>query len=502
MVSMLSYASAAATHRPACMQVRGLTTQQPVATFRMQRSRYATLQCTDVAGADRSIVRTLGSARGSYQSAHSHITPRSRATPSIIDRAGRVSVKLPPSQRRSCVAGSGTDDAGQLLQSDFDEAARFTEAREQPEETDNRLPEKYHRHWWDLAKQSSVRGVVDQEDPSLNMTLVSSGTSISQLFTQDMWERHRSVRRYFHNLATISSSTVFRRIFRPWIILSLVSTALTLFNVYAPPELPRLALANTAHTLLGAAISLLLVFRTNASYGRFQEARKLWGSVVRYCRDGMRICTGYCSKASLDPMVTYFQAFPWVLKGHLRKGRSRPDPNDPTKYKDDPRPKLRALKLPAEEIERYATSLNGPYEVLLKLTRLTAELPVGLPGAIRLQLDHALSELVLAAGGCERLIYTPVPLSYTRHTSRCMMLWLVTLPAALWPTMGWATAPAAAVVTFILLGIDELGVQIEESFGFLPLGVFCRAVQSDAAAAIKSQQTHGQPDSRYLGLKR
>ena len=32
------------------------------------------------------------------------------------------------------------------------------------------------------------------------------------------------------------------------------------------------------------------------------------------------------------------------------------------------------------------------------------------------------------------------------------MLWLVTLPAALWPTMGWATAPAMAVITFILLG--------------------------------------------------
>ncbi len=36
--------------------------------------------------------------------------------------------------------------------------------------------------------------------------------------------------------------------------------------------------------------------------------------------------------------------------------------------------------------------------------------------------------------------------------ARCMMLWLVTLPAALWPTMGWATAPAMAVITFILLG--------------------------------------------------
>lgn len=36
----------------------------------------------------------------------------------------------------------------------------------------------------------------------------------------------------------------------------------------------------------------------------------------------------------------------------------------------------------------------------------------------QLQLDRGLSELVLNFGSCERLIYTPVPLSYTRHTSR------------------------------------------------------------------------------------
>ncbi|MEO6719597.1 MAG: bestrophin family ion channel [Ferruginibacter sp.] len=33
------------------------------------------------------------------------------------------------------------------------------------------------------------------------------------------------------------------------------------------------------HTLLGFAISMLLVFRTNTAYDRWWEARKLWGSL-------------------------------------------------------------------------------------------------------------------------------------------------------------------------------------------------------------------------------
>jgi len=33
-----------------------------------------------------------------------------------------------------------------------------------------------------------------------------------------------------------------------------------------------------------------------------------------------------------------------------------------------------------------------------------------------------------------------------------MMLWLLSLPAALWPSMGVATVPAVAVITYILIG--------------------------------------------------
>lgn len=55
-------------------------------------------------------------------------------------------------------------------------------------------------------------------------------------------------------LATIRSSTVFRRIFMPWLVLTLLAAALTLWNGLAPTHLPRVALAATAHTLLGIAL--------------------------------------------------------------------------------------------------------------------------------------------------------------------------------------------------------------------------------------------------------
>eukprot|EP00208_Stichococcus_sp_RCC1054_P001769 CAMPEP_0206135346 /NCGR_PEP_ID=MMETSP1473-20131121/646_1 /ASSEMBLY_ACC=CAM_ASM_001109 /TAXON_ID=1461547 /ORGANISM="Stichococcus sp, Strain RCC1054" /LENGTH=495 /DNA_ID=CAMNT_0053527177 /DNA_START=364 /DNA_END=1852 /DNA_ORIENTATION=+ len=397
----------------------------------------------------------------------------------------------PPEYKRRVTAFSSLAGAGSGVPGPAGDATDLQSAGAKQtsslDDSDLDLPAKYHMHWWDLAKRKSIRTLRDKSDPSLNMTLVSIGSSVSTPFTQDAWERHRSVRRYFANLVTIRTSTVFRRIYKPFMVLSLVATALTVWNGLAPSNLPRLQLAATAHNLLGAAISLLLVFRTNASYGRFQEARKLWGGVVKYSRDGVRLGAAYCSRDVLARLAAYLQAFAWTLKAQLRKGRTRTDPADPTAYKDDPRPHLAPLLEPSE-VEELLASHNMPFEAALRLTRLVADLPTGLPDVIRLQLDKMVGDLVLAAGGCERLLGTPVPLSYTRHTSRCMMLWLVTLPAALWPTMGWATAPAAAVVTFILLGIDELGVQIEESFGFLPLGVFCRAVQSDAAAAIKSQQ--------------
>ena len=46
---------------------------------------------------------------------------------------------------------------------------------------------------------------------------------------------------------------------------------------YGPDWFDNLAIAETAHALIGPSLGLLLVFRTNASYDRFWEGRKQWG---------------------------------------------------------------------------------------------------------------------------------------------------------------------------------------------------------------------------------
>lgn len=115
-------------------------------------------------------------------------------------------------------------------------------------------------------------------------------------------------------MALWSRSTVFRRIHKPCAVLTALAAALVAYNLWAPAAWVRLTLAPTAHTLLGvdmsqslraqqglgsevlchtawyccgacpsyassalhaacdagSAISLVLVFRTNASYARFQ----------------------------------------------------------------------------------------------------------------------------------------------------------------------------------------------------------------------------------------
>src|SRR6188472_313214 len=49
-----------------------------------------------------------------------------------------------------------------------------------------------------------------------------------------------------------------------------------------------LKVPSIVHTLLGVALGLLLVFRTNASYDRYWEGRKLLGSMVNRSRDLLR----------------------------------------------------------------------------------------------------------------------------------------------------------------------------------------------------------------------
>lgn len=84
-----------------------------------------------------------------------------------------------------------------------------------------------------------------------------------------MWERHRLPTRYWLYMSRMLHSTVLRRIFRMCTFTAAVSACVCAINTLMPHHWPRLAMSMVPHTLLGAALSLLLVFRTNSSYARF-----------------------------------------------------------------------------------------------------------------------------------------------------------------------------------------------------------------------------------------
>ena len=56
------------------------------------------------------------------------------------------------------------------------------------------------------------------------------------------------------------------------------------------------------------------------------------------------------------------------------------------------------------------------------------------------------------------------------HTSRFLIIWLSFLPLALYPLWGWSTVPVTTMIAFLLLGIEEISVRLEEPFAILPLG--------------------------------
>eukprot|EP01033_Poteriospumella_lacustris_P007541 gene7542-5423_t len=105
-------------------------------------------------------------------------------------------------------------------------------------------------------------------------------------------------------------------------------------------------------------------------------------------------------------------------------------------------------------------------------------------------MDRGLIELGAALENCDRIYTTPIPLVYTRLTARFLLLWLMTFPLTLYNEFPMSKKWLVPLVIFMnsifLLGIDDLGVQIEEPFSILPLANICYNIQSTAQMVLQS----------------
>ena len=85
--------------------------------------------------------------------------------------------------------------------------------------------------------------------------------------------------------ARARTGQVLSGILQPLLLTTTASLAVALFDSVAdgvPGKSASKALFQM-HSLLGGALSLLLVFRTNSAYNRFWEARRIWENLLNRC---------------------------------------------------------------------------------------------------------------------------------------------------------------------------------------------------------------------------
>lgn len=249
----------------------------------------------------------------------------------------------------------------------------------------------------------------------------------------------------------------------------------------------------TAHALVGVALGLLLVFRTNASYDRFWEGRRQWGSLINASRNLARGSVAIMSAGSESSKQVrlWTAAFAYALMHRLR------DQSGFGEFSN---------KLPENAIGRCVDSGNAPLAASIHISSAinAARNASEITDHQQHLLDTQVANLVDVAGACDRIHRTPLPFAYVVHLRRALVVYCLTLPPAILDGYGWWTILVSIAVAFILLGIEEIGVEIEDPFGFddndLPLEQFCMTIERDLEGAATYLDTRNPNHESQTGV--
>jgi putative membrane protein len=208
------------------------------------------------------------------------------------------------------------------------------------------------------------------------------------------------------------------------------------------------------HSLLGFAISMLLVFRTNTAYDRWWEGRKLWGALVNNSRN-LAIKLNSMLPADDEKDRSFFKKiiplFADELRLHLQNERTR----------------LALDTAPHPEIPDFDTSKHIPNQVsMLMMNKINLLYRDGtITGHQLLLLNNEIQSFLEICGGCERIKNTPIPYSYSVFIKKFIFFYIVTLPLGFALTLGYLTIPVVAFISYVLGSLEMIAEEIEDPFG-------------------------------------
>jgi ion channel-forming bestrophin family protein len=208
------------------------------------------------------------------------------------------------------------------------------------------------------------------------------------------------------------------------------------------------------HSLLGFAISMLLVFRTNTAYDRWWEGRKLWGQLVNVSRN---LAVKVATYVEPTDAVTrsYFARLIALNADELRQHLQR----ERTRLELDTRAHPEILDFdPAKHIPSQIAAL-----MLQRVQRLYREGRI--TGDQLIILNGELSAFLDICGACERIKNTPIPYSYSAFIKKFIVVYTLTLPLGFVFTLGYIAIPVVMFIFYVLASLELIAEEIEDPFG-------------------------------------
>lgn len=224
----------------------------------------------------------------------------------------------------------------------------------------------------------------------------------------------------------------------------------------------------------GLVMGLILVFRLNAGYDRWWEARKIWGNIVNQSRNLAIVVANYVSTDDLHAkakLINYIKAMPFLVKNSLRAIESVDD--------------IQHL-IEKNELSHIVQSNNAP----VVLSSMTADALNGfrnqnqLDSFAFLEAEKMRALILDCHGACERILKTPIPFVMAVKSRRFIFMFLMALPFAIVSTSIYITPFITALVAYALFSLDQIGVELQNPFSqknlsHLPLDGICITIEKN-----------------------
>ena len=255
------------------------------------------------------------------------------------------------------------------------------------------------------------------------------------------------------------------------------------FISYLYHFIPSISLPIGPFEYAGLMLGLILVFRVNAGYDRWWEARKIWGNVVNQSRNLAIIVSNYPNAKNINwtiKVTNYIAALPYLMKNNLRGDASI----DEIKHLVD-NPLFSIL----EQSEHKPNVLSSILAQELNRVRLSNELD----SFSFLQAEEKRALILDSQGACERILKTPMPFVMAVKSRRFIFLFLLALPFALVNISLLITPVITGLVAYALFSLDQIGIELqnpfsEERLSHLPLNDICETIEKNIIEIQKIAQ--------------